>query len=411
MRSLLTIIGVLFSLTNGLSETPDWLAPGKESGVSWLGSGTPLKVAIPDNYKPDRAWPVLFYFHGTGGRASTRLMHHFTSGRDYLIIGMSYAEAGNSSLGGPALEKQVAHLARIREVLAKHVRLDGRSFVGGFSKGGWMSDLLTTRGFPTLSGSLIMGAGKMPADVVRTLDFSPTTRTGPKPPVYIGIGQLDANLVYSRRAKTHYRQSGHRVTFDEFLSKGHEPPLRPDSVVLFQWLAIHAHAKPTQTIRTKARKWHESALAHSKTIKDPMQRLLYLEHLQQAPFAALIPDERQALQPLTSKARRHRALQAEVAAETAYNAVATRELAFRRSDELVDLAQQYARVAASHPKTHAARRALLDQTRLRANFRTLRASQAADTSFPEIAVDKTTLQRHFLTLSQLLNSPAMGLSE
>ena len=132
-----------------------------------------------------------------------------------------------------------------------------------------------------------------------------------------------------------------------------------------------------------------------------------LEHLLGTPFASLLPEEQQALRSTTTKARRHRALLSEVAAETAYNAVAKRELAFRRSDELIGLAQQYAQVAKTHPNTHAARRALLDQTRLRANFRTLRASQSADTTFPDLAVDKTALQRYFLTLSRLLNEPSL----
>jgi hypothetical protein len=50
---------------------PAWLVSGKETPVTWLGSKTGLCISRPKDYAADRAWPVLFYFHGTSGHAST----------------------------------------------------------------------------------------------------------------------------------------------------------------------------------------------------------------------------------------------------------------------------------------------------------------------------------------------------
>ena len=75
LKLLLLLLSLFFLgslLQPGHAEPPPaWLVSGKETPVTWLGSKTGLCISRPKDYAADRAWPVLFYFHGTSGHAST----------------------------------------------------------------------------------------------------------------------------------------------------------------------------------------------------------------------------------------------------------------------------------------------------------------------------------------------------
>ena len=48
-------------------------------------------VYVPQDYTPDRAWPVIFCYHGAGGSAGTFPFQQVTRGKGFIIIGMNYA--------------------------------------------------------------------------------------------------------------------------------------------------------------------------------------------------------------------------------------------------------------------------------------------------------------------------------
>jgi predicted esterase len=360
----------------------DW-EPGSE--VTWIGLGekTPLKVFVPEDYAAERAWPLIYIFHGTGGRASTSMMQRYTKRRGFILVGAPFAIPGEGSLSRQGVLGEMRRIGQMRTLLGQSLSLDQRTYVGGFSKGGWMSDLLATEGFPTLTGALILGAGRIPEDVGRVLDREKKQPSAVNPIyIYIGIGQLDTNHLYSRRAAAHYRERKHPVVFEEYLAKGHRPGA-PDAIYLSQWL--HLQIANKATISTEAHTWWETMLNRAESITPPIERVLFLETMHAAPFAALVaPEKRTELAKKLERVKRHRMLITEMEARRAYQNAQTEEEAFRRSKKLPKVAASFARVHERFPKTFFGQRAGLDLIRVSKNYRTLQRAvgEAKAAEFP-----------------------------
>jgi predicted peptidase len=56
-------------------------------------------VYVPADYTPDRAWPVIFCYHGAGGSATICPFWHITQGKGFIIVGMNYMTPSNVHLG------------------------------------------------------------------------------------------------------------------------------------------------------------------------------------------------------------------------------------------------------------------------------------------------------------------------
>ncbi len=386
--------------------------PGSENRWLGLGEEVPLQVFIPQDYSEERSWPLIYVFHGTGGRASTSLMQRYTKRRGFVLVGAPYAVPGEGSLSRQGVLAEIRRISKVRKLLlGASLRLDERTYVGGFSKGGWMADLLLTEGFDTLAGALILGAGRIPDDVGRALERGPRSRGGlrasptPRPSVYIGIGQSDTNHVYSRRAAHHYRERGHDVVFEEYLAKSHQPG-DAESVYLSQWLELQRRrgASSSAALGVEAKAWWEGAIRRGESVSPPIERLLFLEHVLGAPYAALIGEgERGRLGKTLERVRNHRAMKSEMEARRAYRSAQSQEEAFKRSDDLVNVAGAFRRVFDRYPKSFYGQRAALDLQRLSQNYRTLRGAKgSANDVFPELPSNLVALRERFEGFSRKL---------
>lgn len=398
-------LSLLLSLLPSFACTADPWDPGQEIAWHGLGDEVALEVFIPKDYDSTRSWPLLYLFHGTGGRPSTKLYQRYTEGLGFILVAAPYAIPGAESLSRAGVLAEIRRISKVRRLLSEaSLRLDDRTYVGGFSKGGWMSDLLATQGFDTLTGALILGAGRIPTDVGRVLAREKATPTSPLS-IYVGIGQLDANHLYSRRAATHYRQLKHQVVLEEYLGRAHRPG-EGDSPYLRQWLRIQTSEK--ESLREDASAWWEARLAKSKDIASPMERLLYLEHLRAAPYADFVSeDKRAALSSMLNRASRHPSLRPEVDARQSYHSAQQAEEKFRKSSELPDLAQTFKRIHSRAPETYFGQRAALDLLRLQDNYRVLRQSRsktAETNTFPKLPNGTEDLKKRFLQCDRRLRS-------
>lgn len=398
---LLTLAMVLLA---GYGRVHAW-EPGKE--VTWLGLGekTPLKVYIPSDYDPANEWPLLYGFHVTGGRASTSMFQGYTRGRGFVLIGAPYALPGKDSFSRAGILQEIRRISKVRQLLlGESLSLDQRTYVGGFSKGGWMSDLLATEGFDTLSGALILGAGRIPDDIGRVIS-RPKVEPVRSLAIYIGIGQLDSNHLYSRRAHSHYLKTKHDVVFEEYLTKGHRVG-ETGAPYLSQWLQCQV-ASPA-SLEEGALAWWQSSLTTAESIPLPIERLLYLEHVQAAPFAKFIPKEkRSTLSKKLSQVRRHRSLQTEMDARRAYRSAQKEEEGFRKSSDLPDLAASFKRLYMRSPKTFYGQRAGLDLVRMEDNYRVLKRSNQnnqGNDAFAKLPPNLEALKGRFARFDKLLRS-------
>jgi len=111
--------------------------------------------------EPDELYPVVFYFHGTGGSASLSLLKEYTKGLKCILVGMSYEKAGLLQMDGGQVEKEFRSFRKVVGRLEQEYPVDPqRLYVSGFSKGGWMAAFLI-ESQPDLAGAVVLGAGAL----------------------------------------------------------------------------------------------------------------------------------------------------------------------------------------------------------------------------------------------------------
>ncbi len=196
-----------------------------------------VEVYFPENYDPSKKWPAVFYYHGTNGSPDTRLIRHHTKEQNWFVIGMSYVQSGKFTFTKETLEAELNIFRSTRNHLVTKYNIDPkRTYVGGFSKGGWISDLFL-QADRSIAGAIILGAGHLHEATSSPARF----RNGTS--VFVGIGREDGNYPFGLRAITWYRGLGAGTT-DQFDgqhgvgalghgSAGHYPdgPTRPDHLL------------------------------------------------------------------------------------------------------------------------------------------------------------------------------------
>jgi len=248
---LLVCLAAALPLTS-LAQSP--LEPGQTSEFPWDGlSNSPL-IHLPENYDRTQVWPVIFHYPGTGGSPTVDIPLAYTGGRDFIIIGMPYITQGQTRPEKDYLLLELDFLKDIRKRLVTQFQADlKRSYVGGFSKGGWFASEYAESFMREFAGAYMIGAGwndrpKRPTQVITD-----------KKPVYIGVGQFDDNHSLSIAAIRRFKELGATVVFDEFLTFGHSIPMGKSglSSYLSQWFQIEANRPTIVNLKAPVQEWAE----------------------------------------------------------------------------------------------------------------------------------------------------------
>lgn len=188
-------------------------------------------VDLPSNHKDGKSWPAVFSYHGQGGQPDTTRTRAHTGERDWIVVGMAYAQRGQSKLSQESLDRELAVLHTVRDRLQRSHGLDPkRLYVAGYSKGGWMVDSLL-QADRTLAGGAMLMAGHL-------TDFPKGPKRFSRPiPIFIGVGREDPNHFYSLKALLFYRTLGAKVDMEVWPELGHAVP--PEgSVGLKEWFTL-----------------------------------------------------------------------------------------------------------------------------------------------------------------------------
>ncbi len=352
------LTGFAFAVGNGQAEE---FAAGKTTTLPWEDLANPMVVYLPSNYSTDRAWPVIFHYHGTKGDPTVALPKAYTKGEDFVIVGMEYLTRDKPPPKKDYLDIEIVHFREVREFLSRKVRIDRkRCYVGGFSKGGWFgSEFAETHMGTDFAGAYILGAGK------RSPDRRKTKRISGKKPVYIGVGQMDENYIYGVNAIKHFKELGAHVTYDEYLGVGHRMPAKL-SESFRQWFAIEAARPRFDPVREEAKDWSQSKLAHAEGIEEPVDRYLYLAKLRKMPFFYLLDaDSRSGIDKALGVVGRLPELKPELAARAKYLPLLQRELRGGGMEFLRDVADDHHDIYVAHPETYFGKRAGMEVARLR----------------------------------------------
>lgn len=201
------------------------------------GLAVPVEVSLPENHDPVKKWPAVFYYHGTGGHPSTKLIRQHTGPKDWIVVGMTYTFPAAFTQTPENIEKELVILRRVRDRLAKEQGLDPkRLYVSGFSQGGWMSGLFF-QAERSLAGAVILGAGHMKEAAPKTPPFAAGT------PLFIGVGRLDGNYPFALKARLFYGKLGAVVNMETWGDLKHEFPTG-GSPGLKEWFSLRNGGKP-----------------------------------------------------------------------------------------------------------------------------------------------------------------------
>jgi predicted esterase len=201
------------------------------------GLPVPVELSLPENHDPAKKWPAVFYYHGTDGRPSTKLIRSHTGARDWIVVGMTYTRPGPFTDTPENLERELVILRRTRDGLAAKHGLDPkRLYVSGFSQGGWMSGLFF-QAERSLAGAVILGAGHMREVTPKPPPFAAGT------PVFLGVGRLDGTYPFALKARLFYGKRGAAVTMETWEGLKHEFPTG-GSPGLKEWFVLRNGGKP-----------------------------------------------------------------------------------------------------------------------------------------------------------------------
>jgi predicted esterase len=351
------------------AEVPE-LAPGRSVAVPWDGLKNPLVVRLPDDYGIDRAWPVVFHFHGTGGDPTIDIPLRYTDGKGFVLVGMEYVTRDLPAATPDYLEREWANLLAVRDGLARRCRLDpARTYVGGFSQGGWFASEFAEVHGSEIAGAYVLGAGKRPRHKRQPKPF------GGKRPVYLGAGQLDPNSIYAVQGIKHFASLGATVTFEDYIGFGHQMPMGrgddPPAPGLRQWFRVEALRATPDRLRAEAAAWQAAVLPRATEDADDSVRWLRLSRAKRAPFFAWLTGAAQQ-QLESAVAALEVAAPAEMAARNEYFRLVDRELGGAKDGDLWgffrDQARRYHRCWQAAPETYHGRRAAMEFARLRSDL-------------------------------------------
>lgn len=263
-----------------------WLAAGAMLQAKVVELGFPelqyrVKVSLPEGHDASQKYPVLLYYHGTGGKPDTSLMRHHTGDRRWIVVGMTYYQLGKFTMTRETMAKEMTLLRSVKRHLQTKYGMDpSRCYVAGFSKGGWMADMFL-QADSSLAGGVILGAGHL-----HKYHKTPVKYRKRKP-VFIGVGRLDGNYPFALKGILHHRKVGAHTTLEAWPDIGHSFP-RDGSEALTQWLALRSLTKPAlnQAAKGETRKSYQDALE-----KSSVEQWRELKRIRDLPYAKLMGEE------------------------------------------------------------------------------------------------------------------------
>jgi len=233
---------LIFLTISALHAQP--LIPGTLSRLSIPGTEHGyILVSMPKAAENNQPLPILFWFHGTGGKPTAQFGYHPNSTRSsvsiykadtryeiddsyrkkmqriadgLIVVGMSYPERPPETARFPAI--RIWELCRqVRDQLSNITPIDlKRCYMGGFSRGGNNSFRIAIEPPRDLAG-IAMFAGGVPAGY----KFDPLPKFNRTFRVLICNGELDSNFWSAHIARRFFLARGAQITYDEWLGGTH----------------------------------------------------------------------------------------------------------------------------------------------------------------------------------------------
>ena len=259
--ALAIALGVMWVAPATGAELPEF-PPGKETKVedASIGGDGYYLVYVPKEYTPEAKWPLVVCYHGMNGKATTWPFKNVLGGKRCIIVGMEYYKRGSGGFGH--VGKDAATVKRILPDLVKQLSIDTKQlFIGGFSKGGFMTSSIAEQTLPLWTGILVLGAGRHGSG-----GAARDTYRGKA--VYVGVGEKDEFHKGAEAAAASYRRLGANVTFEVYEGLGHA--VNAKSEVMRDWFLANTEFRHVEPAIAKAREFvkrKKLGLAYAELMK------------------------------------------------------------------------------------------------------------------------------------------------
>jgi len=367
LRWLATLAALSALALGGERGAEPELRPGREVRIDEDRVGGHFMLYVPSDYTAERRWPVIFCYHGQGGKPTTWPFRQVTGGRGFIVVGMGYPEGGGKRMTMAEFdrytERKVQWIRTVAPYLERRLNVDkGQFFVGGFSMGGWSASSIGEAAPALWAGIAILGAGRhrmhLPMKSPRSIRSKP---------IYIGAGENDPNFPHAKNAAEFYRKLGAKVTFEKYQGLGHQ--MKTDTKALRDWLWANGPLRGLKARLAAARKAEKaSRLGRAYTL---YRELASISDTDGSCVAA-----GRAAKPIGQKAEKHLAeAQERIAGKRYAQALRLlRQLAATYGRSVFgERAEELVRKLQSDPKVQAARR----EAQLNAQADALEAGAAA----------------------------------
>ena len=242
---------LLFLLHNALAAETPTVLPGKEVRITAPKTGKTFLLYVPVDYTDKRPFPVVFYYHGYRGTATTGMFRQITKGKGFIIVGMNYAtDLYYNKLLPTETAKEKIFFDEALALVSTRVNVAKEYiFMGGYSQGGYSTTVLGEQLLDRLAGRLVLGAGR------RDVDMNPPPAELIRGhPVFYGAGELDdPHYPRAKRAAQLYREWGADVTFEGWENETHSLSSKwLTKTKMRDWLIAYGPAKQVESGFEKA---------------------------------------------------------------------------------------------------------------------------------------------------------------
>lgn len=245
-------IVLLLLLHSAFAAEIPTVVPGKEVRITAPKTGKTFLLYVPVDYTDKRPFPVMFYYHGYRGTATTAMFRLLTKGKGFIIVGMNYATDRyyEGGLSPTETAKEKIFFDEALELVSKRVNVAKEYiFMGGYSQGGYSTTVLGEQMLDRLAGRIVLGAGR------RDVDMNPPPAELIRDhPVFYGAGELDdPHYERAKRAAQLYRAWGADVTFEGWPDETHRlSPKWSAKTKIREWLIAYGPMKQVESGFEKA---------------------------------------------------------------------------------------------------------------------------------------------------------------
>jgi phospholipase/carboxylesterase len=187
---------------------------------------------VPENYSPDRQWPLIICLHGGYGAGKEYIWTWLRSARTkgYILVSpKSIAETWTMTMGSPDNRSVMKMLDEVEE---KYSVDRSRIYLTGLSDGGIFTYIMGLERHEIFAGiAPVAGALHMAADPMLR------TGTGKELPIFVihGVHDFIFPVTFTRQTNDLLKQLGYDLKYEELPDWGHAFPYSINERLVLPW--------------------------------------------------------------------------------------------------------------------------------------------------------------------------------